>query len=88
MINMVLSSASVRVCLALNLSKLDLCSGPNELSIINVELITYILGPQGLPKGPSKINSHVNAVSVDLVSFTSVGRKTITDVTEQRPVKT
>ncbi|KAF8816493.1 cytochrome P450 [Phlegmacium glaucopus] len=26
--------------------------GPNELSIINVELIPYILGPQGMPKGP------------------------------------
>ena len=29
--------------------------GPNELSIVNVELIPYIIGPQGLPKGPSKI---------------------------------
>ena len=30
--------------------------GPNELSIVNVELIPYIFGPQGLPKGPCKIN--------------------------------
>ena len=30
--------------------------GPNELSIVNVELIPYIFGPQGLPKGPSKTN--------------------------------
>lgn len=26
--------------------------GPNELSITNVELIPYIFGPQGMPKGP------------------------------------
>ncbi|KAF8153965.1 cytochrome P450 [Crassisporium funariophilum] len=26
--------------------------GPNELSIVDVELIPYILGPQGMPKGP------------------------------------
>jgi hypothetical protein len=33
--------------------------GPNELSIVNVELIPYIFGPQGLPKGPSTINLYV-----------------------------
>ena len=50
--------------------------GPNELSIVNVELIPYIFGPQGLPKGPSKINLCVNIIFTYLVSFTSVGRKT------------
>ena len=38
--------------------------GPNELSIVNVELIPYIIGPQGLPKGPSKINLYVNTISL------------------------
>ena len=37
-------------------------SGPNELSIIDVELIPYIFGAQGLPKGPSKIYSYVNTI--------------------------
>ena len=44
-----------KLCLLfLNLSIFS--SGPNELSIINAELIPYILGSQGMPKGPSKIN--------------------------------
>ena len=50
--------------------------GPNELSIVNVELIPYIFGPQGLPKGPCKITLSVNTIFAYLVSFTSVGRKT------------
>ena len=29
---------------------------------MNVELIPYIIGPQGLPKGPSKINLYVNTI--------------------------
>ena len=59
--------------------------GPNELSVVNVELIPYIFGPQGLPKGPSKINLlYVNTLFTYLVSFASVGRKTFTNVTEQR----
>ena len=56
--------------------------GPNELSIVDVELIPFIFGPQGLPKGPSKMNLYVNTIFAYLVSFTSVGRKTFTNVTE------
>ena len=63
---MVLSSALVRIYLTSwfrnVFNSLYLCSGPNELSIINVDLLAYILGPQGLPKGPSKIISSVNAI--------------------------
>ena len=59
--------------------------GPNELSIVNVELIPYIFGPQGLPKGPSKINLCVNTIFCLLgFLFVSVGRKTFTNVTEQK----
>ena len=55
--------------------------GPNELSIVNVELIPYIFGPQGLPKGPSKINLYVKTIfSYLLVSFLPVwdGRRLLT----------
>jgi hypothetical protein len=55
--------------------------GPNELSIVNVELIPHIFGPQGLPKGPSKINLYVNTIFAYLAFFTSVGRKTFANVT-------
>jgi hypothetical protein len=40
------------------------------LSIINVELIPYIFGPQGLPKGPRKINLCIDAIFAYSVSFT------------------
>ena len=43
--------------------------GPNELSIVDVELIPYIFGPQGLPKGPSKMNLYVNTIFTYLVSL-------------------
>ena len=56
-----------------------LSSGPNELSIINVESITYILGRQGLPRGPSKVNPYLDTIFAYFVSFTSVGRKTVTN---------
>ena len=59
-----------------------LTSGPNELSIINVELVTSILASQELPKGPCKIILYVNTIFAYLVSFTSMGRKTFfTEVT-------
>ena len=32
------------------------------MSIVNVELIPHIFGPQGLPKGPSEIKIYVNTI--------------------------
>ena len=60
--------------------------GPNELSIVNVELISHIYGPQGLPKGPSTINLHINTIFAYLIPFTSVGRETPNPI-EQRSIK-
>ena len=62
-----LSSALVRACLIFLIEDVFnwLCVlGPNELSIVDVEMIPYIIGPQGLPKGPSKINLYVNTISL------------------------
>ena len=86
-INTVLSSALVRICLIFLIENKTSFNrlyvlGPNELSIVDVELIPFIFGPQGLPKGPSKINLYINTIFAYLVSFTSVGRKTFTNVTE------
>jgi len=83
-INTALSSVLVRDCLIFfieNVFDWLYVLGPNELSIINVELIPYIFGPQGLPKGPSKINLRKYATFAYLVSPASVGRKTFTNVT-------
>ena len=82
---MALSSALVRACLVFfwieNFFNYLYVPGPNELSIVDVELIPYIFGPQGLPKGPSKMSLYVNTIFTYLV-FLSVGRKKFTNVTE------
>ena len=49
------------------------------MSIVDVELIPYIFGPQGLPKGPSKINLYVNMIfAYYLVSSVWDGRNLLT----------
>ena len=78
MINMALSFVLVRVCLIFLIEDVFnwlYVLGPNELSIINVELIPYIFGPQGLPKGPRKIYLYVNTIFAYFVSFASLGWK-------------
>jgi hypothetical protein len=32
--------------------------GPNELSVTDKDMLPYILGSQGMPKGPSKIHKY------------------------------
>jgi hypothetical protein len=36
---------------------MDICEGPNELSIVNKEFIPLVLGASGLPKGSRKFRS-------------------------------
>lgn len=57
MINMGLLSALVRrsVCVVALVRSVDAGQGPNELSVTDKDLLPYILGSQGMPKGPSKI---------------------------------
>lgn len=38
-------------------------SGPNELSVTDKDMLPYILGPQGMPRGPREIHKCYHAAS-------------------------
>lgn len=55
----------------------DLALGPNELSIIDKAAIPFIIGPQGMPKGPCM--QHLDfqfCTNYNNVWYVSMGRKT------------
>lgn len=45
----------------------DGAQGPNELSVTDKDMLQYILGSQGMPKGPSKIHKHGYHTSFALI---------------------
>lgn len=62
----------------------DNSQGPNELSVTDKDMLPYILGSQGMPKGPCKIHKYVYPASLGLISDLISIRGETNDTNEQQ----